>query len=403
VTSWHAQSRAWRTLTEWEILAISGPYNIADGHARGWLTSAHHDLMRNLRKIYESSVYTDQALIESQFANTFFRLTGQSEALNLEVSPIFGYSSSVCIDMAGALLFSLGKTNIGVVIPTFDNITALLQRRGLHLVPVPEDQIFNVTSDRLVVKGVDALFLVTPNNPTGRELSKEQLNQIATICESKGIPLLLDVSFRVFSDVAPWDLYSILHDHTSLEWITIEDTGKVWGLSELKAGFSLCSSSIRAELETLHNELRLNVSPFTLKLLETLMRQDLDGGPGHLSQLFSVIEQNKRRLVQTVKSLPYLEVVSNAKRSSVEWLRITCDDYDTNEICEALLKAGVVVLPGGPFFWNSPEEGRKYLRIALLRDVRYFARAIDLFAREWRHIFADKLLQWPQPTHFWSI
>ena len=389
MTGWYAQSRAQRTLTEWELLAISGPYNIADGHARGWLTTAHRELIKRFPAIYEGTVYTDQALVERQFASAFFRLTGQSgAAMGSMPPPIFDYSSSVCIDIAAALLLNLRKTNVGVVTPTFDNVTALLKRRQLNLVPIPEHEIFDVTLNEVDLKRIDSLFVVTPNNPTGRELNKEQLNRLAAICADRGIVLLLDVSFRLFSDMNTWDMYSVLNDHASLEWITIEDTGKVWGLQELKVGFSLCSHSLRAELEGIHNELRLNVSPFTLKLLETLIREDLNRAPhGHLSQLSSVIAGNRQRLASEIRNLPYLEVASVGQKSSVEWLRITHDDCNAAEICETLLKAGVVVLPGGPFFWNNPDDGRQYLRIALLRDSRYFSSAISLFTIEWRNVF----------------
>lgn len=389
MTSWSEMARMQRTLTEWELLAISGPYNIADGHARGWLTAAHHELVRKLPAVYESTVYTDQALAERQFASAFFRLAGQSMALN-STPPIFGYSSSVCIDMAAALLYSLGKTNVGVVTPTFDNITALLRRRQLNLIPIPEGEVFDSGLAGFDWELVDALFVVTPNNPTGRELSKDQLDQLAALCENNDVCLLLDVSFRLFSDMCTWDMYSILYEHESLEWISIEDTGKVWGLSELKIGFSMCSPNVRKKLEAVHNELRLNVSPFTLKLLETLITKDLHNAPGHFSELSTVIAQNRRRLASIVNDLPFVQVASTAPKSSVEWLLITRPDCNSDDLCEILLKAGVVILPGGPFFWDNPVNGRHYMRAALMRDSRYFSSAIALFALEWQHIFGGK-------------
>lgn len=370
--------RSWRTLTEWELLAISGPYNLADGHARGWITSVHHDIAERLTSIYESSIYRDQGEAEREFTEIFFKLAAQPAAL--ESGPaIFGYSSSVCLDLIGELLVSLDKRRVGMVTPTFDNIVALLQRRGLELFPLEEEEVFTQARE-LNGANVDALFLVCPNNPTGRELSRDQLDSIAAQCEYARIPLILDVSFRFFSSMNEWDLYATLRSRPSLDWITIEDTGKVWGISELKVGFSLSSPSLYNALAALHNELRLNVSPFILHFLQALMQPNALSDYGHIGQLFAAISQNRYLLTKMIDRTPGIAKAGFSSRSSVEWLRLPTAGHSASSICEALLESGVVVLPGGPFFWDDPARGERFLRIALLRDVRYFAKAVRILA-----------------------
>lgn len=213
----------------------------------------------------------------------------------------------------------------------------------------------------------------------------------ASKCAEANIPLILDVSFRFFGHMNDWDMYSILQSHPLLDWVAIEDTGKVWGLSELKVGFMICNSGLRRQLNALNNELRLNVSPFTLNILRSLMLNDGVAGPGHIAELFTAINENRRMLSRIVEDLPCLSIRNTNEKSSVAWMELLCEDCHAEDFCEDLFKAGVVVLPGGPFFWNDPGEGRCFFRIALLRDIRYFQEAMRVFSKTYHQIHTDHI------------
>jgi aspartate/methionine/tyrosine aminotransferase len=355
-----------RNLTEWELYALDGAYNIADGHARGWITRAHHDLANRINQLYSLSIYASQSHVEEEFAKAYFELCGQKEALIEGEPPILHYSSSIAIDLAGRVLTVVGAHRVALVTPTFDNIPALLRSRGLELVPIDEQALVTPASAYERLEGADALFLVVPNNPTGTELSSQDLHELA--------------SFRFFGRMSGWDLYAVLRSHAGLDWIVIEDTGKAWGIAELKIGMMVSSLSLTKLVQKVSNDLRLNVSPFTLRALTTLMAPSTQERQSHISDLVHVAEINRRVLRSQMNALG-LKPISPASLSSVEWLKFEDPALDSTHVCEGVRQQGVVILPGGPFYWDAPRRGRSYVRIALLRDPRYFARAVGVLRR----------------------
>jgi len=108
--------------------------------------------------------------------------------------------------------------------------------------------------------------LVCPNNPTGQELTREQVAKVVELCQKKHLLLIIDFSFRFLSDFRKWDQYELLLK-SGIEFVCLEDTGKTWPTMELKIGILMASEGIYASLEVITDDMLLNVSPIIFLLL----------------------------------------------------------------------------------------------------------------------------------------
>ena len=89
--------------------------------------------------------------------------------------------------------------------PTFSEYSLALRRTGCEVVrfALKQEENFDLRKDFLPIlarEKIDALFLCNPNNPTGRLIADDLLEEILRICREKNIALFVDECFLSLSD-----------------------------------------------------------------------------------------------------------------------------------------------------------------------------------------------------------
>lgn len=358
------------TLTRIEWLGLMTEHNLADGHARHGASPGMDALVDRLPSLFRAVESQRQVDVQERFERSFFVAAGQPSVVARSEKPLYHYSSSLSIEVVANYL-RLEQLTVGLLHPTFDNIPDILRRHGVPLVPVTE-QIFLAPEDSACWGEFDALFLVTPNNPTGLDPSPEILERIALECRRRGVLLIVDFSFRFFSDrLKARDSYAFFEDN-DVDHIGIEDVGKVWPLLDLKVGSLVSGARRYPALREITDDLLLNVSPFVLALLAEPESADIVEHARELSV------RNRAALVRAVAGGP-LTVVDGGATMSVAWTKLP-GAWESAKLCEWLGDRGIAVLPGEPFYWADPGQGSGFVRIALMRPVESFAAAAAALA-----------------------
>ena len=366
-----------QTLTEYEWRALNGKYNLSDGHA-------HHSLLpwlgneagASLLRVANEAERIPCSDAYKRFVTTFFACGGQNQ-VPATAQVALQYSASISIEIVANVLRRraerLGRAfRLALLHPTFDNIPSILCRHGIALTRVPDDPAALV--DAIASEEIDGVFLVCPNNPTGTELDRKHFEKVLTTCRTRELLLIIDFSFRWFSDYLGWSQYAMLAE-SRVEFLAIEDTGKAWAALELKIGMLVYSVSMQDEVMAVQNDMLLNVSPFTLLLLANLM-----ACRGIVDALRDVVRDNRARLRDSLRNCAVH--FSQASTLSVEWIRLPAGSNSVG-LAEALARRDVFVLPGGPFFWANPAEGQQFIRVALLRPRDWFVSATERLAAAW--------------------
>ncbi|MFF7172871.1 aminotransferase class I/II-fold pyridoxal phosphate-dependent enzyme [Streptomyces pseudovenezuelae] len=364
-----AGSFALTNLTKYEMLALDGELNVSDGHPRQSLSPAQHRILQRMPEIFAWAAEQQFADVERRAQRTFLDSLGQLTA-PVEVGRVHSsYASSVAMDVVARSLRPRIRT-IGLIHPTFDNIPDLLLGWGHQLVPLEEKALTEGEIPEL--HRLDAVFLTVPNNPTGTVIGPEALRQIAVTCAGRGIPLILDTCFRGFVPDDRPDMYELL-DETGVEWIMIEDTGKLWPLLELKLGFISHSRQCSFDIVENLSDVLLSVSPFVLSLVTEFARDAHEGG---YEQIHSLIRRNRTVLGEALEDTG-ASVASPSSGVSVSLVELP-DHLSSRPVWRELRHAGLHTLPCDPFFWADRPQGERYIRVALSRDTPLIEKAAAL-------------------------
>jgi enduracididine biosynthesis enzyme MppP len=355
-------------LTQFEYLALNSPLNLADGHARQELTPAQSKVIGELPDMFAEAADRPVADIEREACGAFFTALGQHSHPFAGDRVLSCYSSSLAMEIYARSLATEADA-IALIHPTFDNIPDILRGVGLRLVPVEEEQIHDADLAPELLASVGAVFVTTPNNPTGRVLGEARLRRLAEQCAEHDVVLTLDTSFRGFDPGAQYDHYAVL-EASGCRWVVIEDTGKLWPTLELKIGWLAFSANSGLPLAKIHSDILLGVSPLILLLVKRFAADAAEGG---LADLHRFIAENRAVLRTRLADVPGTRFVDEHSKVSVDRLHV--GSRLGLDVWSALRSHNLYALPCQKFHWARPSEGDHTLRIALSRSPLSIARA----------------------------
>ncbi|MFI2614664.1 pyridoxal phosphate-dependent aminotransferase [Streptomyces sp. NPDC018584] len=365
-------------LTQHEIQALKTRFNLADAHTHQQQSPGQREIVSALPALWYEAEETRQADLEDRFKEVFFRLHGQN-SVRAETT-MLSYAASISTLVAGMYL-RRNDISVSLVEPCFDNLPDVLRNVGVHPVPVPEDALHDADRiyDRLAESvTTDALFLVDPNNPTGFSLlshGRKGFEEVVRYCVDHDKLLVVDLCFAAFALADPrfgrFDLYELL-DASGVRYIALEDTGKTWPLQDAKCALLTCSRDLYEDVYNIHTSVLLDVSPFVLNFLARYVEDSIEDG---MASVRDVITRNRETALKTLEG-SLLEHLDPTVNVSVAWFRITDDRIKATELQAHLIEYEVYVLPGTYFYWNEPERGEAYVRIALARDPQEFADSL---------------------------
>ncbi len=365
-------------LTQHEIQALKTRYNLADAHTHQRQSPSQDKIVARLPDLWYESENIRQADHEQRFIETFFRLHKQPTAAAMDKT-LLSYSASVST-MVAAMYCLQRQMSVALVEPCFDNLVDLLKHMQIPLVPLPEHYLArsSMIYDNLAKIVTDALYLVDPNNPTGFSLLKDGrrgFEEVVRFCKDHDKLLLIDFCFASFALCDPrhdrFDVYELLEE-SGVSYAAIEDTGKTWPVQDAKCAMITASEDIREDIYNIHTAVLLNVSPFVLNFLTDYVEDSIQDG---FSSIRDVITENRLAARQALAGT-ILEYVEPVVDTSVAWFGVTSSEMSATELQRQLLDEQIYVLPGTYFYWDQPEKGERYLRIALARRPEMFAAAM---------------------------
>jgi aspartate/methionine/tyrosine aminotransferase len=375
-----------RDITQHEIRALRQTYNLADAHTHQKQSCTQQQIVASLPQLWYSAERRKQAELERAFTESFFTLHNQLSLLHRSEGVYLTYAASISTVIAAMYLRSTNR-RVGLIEPCFDNLHDLLKNTGIRMESIPEsvfiheDQIYENLARYSA--GVDAIFLVDPNNPTGFSImagGRRGLEEVIRFCGDHEKLLILDLSFAAFSVMDPligrFDIYEMLDD-SNVSYISIEDTGKTWPLQDAKCSVLVTSYDIADQVYDFHTSVLLNVSPFVLNIVREYVEDSRRDG---FASVRDIITDN-RSLVRAALDSPLLEYCEPRVNTSVAWFRITDPGIASSRLHNDVLRQEVYVLPGKYFYWHHRQEGERFIRIALARESGLVREAMSRLRR----------------------
>jgi aspartate/methionine/tyrosine aminotransferase len=372
-------------LTAMEVAALTdadGGLNLTDGHARLILTREQATIVGRIPRMFSVASGRPFREIEREAHAVFLRAIGQHSAPVGTGRILSCYSSTLATDIVARAL-PPGAT-VAVLHPTFDNIADLLVTRGLSLVPLTEEALLRQDWPG---PPVSAIVVTHPNNPTGLVTPPGHLRSLARHAARHGQVVIIDASFRGQVRDAQYDSYAVL-DEAGTDWITIEDTGKLWPTHEMKIGLLAYSTRTRLPIERAFSESLLSASPVVLQRVAALAR---DWAAGGYERARALIDRNRATVRDAIRPAG-LRLADPDSQISVARVELPSRGPDSTLLYKDMLARGVHVLPCAPFHWADPQAGLRYIRLSLARPHPAITAAARTLAQSYQQLSASTTL-----------
>ncbi|MFS7996503.1 putative aminotransferase, class I/classII, pyridoxal phosphate-dependent transferase, major [Helianthus anomalus] len=301
--------------------------------------------------------------LNSAIAARFHKDTGLTVNPEKEITVTSGCTEAIAATILG--LINPGDEVI-VFAPFYDSYEATLSMAGAKITCItlrPPD--FSLPIEELkskVSKNTRAILMNTPHNPTGKMFTREELDQIASLC--------IENDVLVFSDEV-YDKLSFEMDHISIaslpgmyeRTVTLNSLGKTFSLTGWKIGWAIAPTHLIWGVKQAHSYLTFATStPMQYAAAAALRAPD-----SYYEELRKDYKAKKEILVEGLKSVGF-----NVYPSSGTYFVVV--DHTPfglpNDVafCEYLIKeVGVVAIPTSVFYLD-PSEGKNLVRFTFCKD-----------------------------------
>lgn len=251
--------------------------------------------------------------------------------------------------------YSLGK--VGVIFPTFDEYPNRLQTDKIVPYIVKNDD-FSYSADELMNffddKGIQTLYLINPDNPSGHFMPIKDVLRLADWCEVKDIRFLVDESFVDFTD--NFENNTLLHNEILEQYpnlFVMKSISKSYGVPGLRLG--ILAGSDKQVLTSLKKNVSIwNINSFAEFYMQIFGKYESDYV---VSCEKFVTERNRfKKLLDTVS---YLRVFPSQANY---FLCEVISKYTSAELTRELIAHDVLISDCG---LKRNMQGRQLVRFAI--------------------------------------
>lgn len=238
-----------------------------------------------------------------------------------------GNGSDEAIDLVFRVFCCPGKDNVVAIAPTYGMYQVSADINDVAYRPVLLNEDFSLSADRLLAavdENTKAIFLCTPNNPTGNNLETNEIEKVITHFD--GI-VVIDEAYVDFSQ-AP-QFRNQLEAYPNI--IVLNTMSKAWGSAAIRMGMAFAGE----EIIELFNRVKY---PYNINLLSQQQALALLKETGKVHDWLRMI------LNERAKMLPAFAELSVCKRvyptdANFFLAKMT----DANAIYHYLIEQGIVV------------------------------------------------------------
>lgn len=244
-----------------------------------------------------------------------------------EDSVVTGCGSDDLLDSA-LRAATAGGGGVAFPAPTFSMVETFALMNGLEPVPVPWDEAM-ADPGALLRDGPAAIYLCSPNNPTGVELDPEWIRALLVARGPDGPPVLLDEAYADFGAA------SLLAEAPALPRLLVLRTlSKAYGLAGLRVGLGVGHMELVAEVEKSRGPYKVS------RPAEAAARAALEDGGGWLAEVVGEAVHSRTRLAGALEEREMAPLPSAAN-----FVLVPVRNGAARAVTLALRERGVAVRP----------------------------------------------------------
>ena len=254
---------------------------------------------------------------------------------------VAGNGSDELIDMILRMFLGTGE-NIVIPTPTFGMYAFSAEVCGGNVKSVPRNEIFDIDVEATVAavdEKTKAIFLASPNNPTGNTASEEQIRTLL----GTGVIVVVDETYYEFCGHT---MLSLVDEYQNL--IILRTFSKWAGLAGLRIGLGVMHSDIALTMMSMKSPYNVNLAA------EVALLASLGDRPTLLGRVQAIVAERKR-MIGLLEKIPGIQVWP----SQANFILCRLPEGRGQEIFEGLCRRGIFLR-----YFNTPQL-RDYVRASV--------------------------------------
>ncbi|WP_456422623.1 histidinol-phosphate transaminase [Thermococcus sp.] len=297
-----------------ELVKSFQPYRVVEGNYRVWLDKnespydlpgwVKEEIFEELKEIPFNRYPHIVSMPAREAIAEFYGISHENVAVGNGSDELIGY-----------LVRLFEGDHVITTPPTFGMYSFYAKLNGIPIVEVPLRENFTINGEMIAGKSKNAraIFIASPNNPTGNLQPEEE---IITVLET-GRPVILDEAYAEFAGKSLWRL---IEEYPNL--IVLRTFSKAFGLAGIRAGYMLANEEVIEALYRIKSPFSVGIMTMTAMVV-TLRHVDL------IEKRVRKILEERERVRRRLGDLAY--------PSDANFLLIKLNAYGE------LLKRGIVV------------------------------------------------------------
>ena len=223
-----------------------------------------------------------------------------SEVKNVPAENIFlGNGSDEAIDLVYRCFCEPKKDNVVAICPTYGMYEVCANINDVEYRNAMLDENYQITAEKLLAAcdaNTKAIWICSPNNPTGNDINNEEIEKV--IENFDGI-VIVDEAYIDFSKQKSFKQY-VSNDNYNV--IVLQTMSKAWGSAAIRLGMAFAKKEIIA----IFNKVKY---PYNVNLLtqEQAMKRLKDTQP--VEQWVNILLQERGRTMEAFGELPICEKI----------------------------------------------------------------------------------------------
>ena len=236
-----------------------------------------------------------------------------------------GNGSDEAIDLVFRVFCEPRKDNVVAITPSYGMYKVAAAMNDVELREVPLRENFELSTDELLAatdEHTKAIFLCSPNNPTGNSFPREEMLRL--VDEFEGL-VVVDEAYIDFADVE--SLKSEIFNRPNL--IILQTLSKAWAMAGLRLGLALADERIVGLFSQVKYPYNINIAAqqIVMQLLMYPIDEDL-----------AEIKSQRAEVAEELAKLPF---VKHIYPSDANFLLVKVDDADA--VYEHLIADKIIV------------------------------------------------------------
>ena len=224
--------------------------------------------------------------------------------------------------------------------------------------------------------GIRALILNTPNNPSGKVFSQEELSKLAELAQAYDFYVITDEIYEhiIYDGKShhPIALFPGMRDRT----ITISGLSKTFSVTGWRVGYIVAPEDLTDGIRKVHDFLTVGAAAPLQEAGAKAMRT----GRSYYKRLASEYRERRDYLVGPLQEAGFkVWIPSGAYYIMVDISPLT--DLDDVAFVQRLVKDYRVAAVPGSSFYHRPELGKRFIRFAFCKTLEVLREAAERLSR----------------------